>query len=112
MNTLWLMYIDAAVLILSAVCIGVLICADAYFRPIVPATILAALGGTAFLQAMWLLGVWIPGSAGYPWPRLGFDVALFLIVLWRTAPVVAMAHRENRRCLELRRRQMRAKANG
>ena len=99
-----LMQIDAGLLIVSAMCISVLLCADNVFRPIFPAIILAALGGAAFLQAMWLVGVWVPGSSGYPWPRLSFDVALFLLIAWRTGRVLAMRQYESRRCNELRRR--------
>jgi hypothetical protein len=41
---------------------------------------------SAWGQAMWLLGVWQPTDAGFPWPRVTFDGTLFLTssgrVLW------------------------------
>lgn len=112
MNTITLMQIDAALLILAAMGIATLVCADQVFRPIVPAIPLALIGGTSFLQAMWLLGVWVPGAAGYPWPRLGFDAAFFALVVWRTIVVIIEHRTETRRCAELRRRQHRARMNG
>lgn len=39
----------------------------------------------AFMQAMWLLGFWVPGAAGFPWPRVTLDGALFLSCLTRVA---------------------------
>lgn len=111
----FLMNIDAGLLILAALSTAILLCADNVFRPILPAVTLALLGGAAFLQAMWLLGVWIPGAVGYPWPRLTFDAALFLLLLWRTVRVLRAEREDNRRCAklrELRRRQFRARLNG
>lgn len=37
----------------------------------------------AWGQAMWLLGVWEPSDAGFPWPRTVFDGSLFLTTLAR-----------------------------
>jgi len=34
-------------------------------------------------QAMWLLGVWIPTDAGYPWPRTLLDGSLLVASLAR-----------------------------
>lgn len=105
MNAISLMHVDAVLLILASLCLGILICADRVFQPFLPAVIAAAIGGTAFLQAMWLLGVWIPGAAGYPWPRLSFDVAFFALVVWRTIVVLIECYRQHRRILDLQRQR-------
>lgn len=83
-----MMQIDAALLILCSMNIAILLCEDPAYRSFGPAALMTYFGATVFLQAMWLLGVWVPGVAGFPWPRISCDVGLFAISAWRVAIVL------------------------
>lgn len=55
------------------------------------------IGFFAFAQAMWLLGEWVPGAAGYPWPRMTLDLAMCAGAILRAIMAVTTAVRERRR---------------
>lgn len=52
---------------------------------------------SALRQALWLLGYWTPGPAGYPQDRLFLDVALALIFGRRAVEVLIRKARERQR---------------
>lgn len=80
---------DAALLLFMSGCVMFLICEDKYsaeHRWLRAA--LALFGFLSFAQAMWLLGVWQPSRAGYPWPRLSLDGSVAILSLIRVVFVV------------------------
>lgn len=87
------MQIDAALLIFVALAVLVLLAEDRWFThwPMRPVGV--GFGIASFSQAMWLLGVWVPGTSGFPWPRIMFDALLLLLVLIRVSHVLSGMYR-------------------
>lgn len=83
-----LMHADAAILVGIALCCAVRVCEDreqSFFAKLVFVVISCA----ACFQAAWLVGLWIPGVNGYPWPRLSYDAAFLIWQAWRTVNMIA-----------------------
>src|SRR5882672_12942037 len=96
-----MMHLDAIVLVACSLLLSILLCEDRLYRPILPAILMALLALTQFLQAMWLLGIWIPGTAGYPWPRLSIDLLMMLVLVWRVGRVLKEKWHTDRRGREV-----------
>lgn len=87
---------DAALLFLVAFCTVISLCEDRqYAHNFFMRLALAGLGFCCAAQAFWLLGVWRPSSAGFPWPRLSFDAMLALCAVLRSR-LVLRSRRRNR----------------
>lgn len=82
------MHIDAILLITTTLAILVILAEDSWFQGIVPRTVGVGAGMFAFGQAMWLLGVWVPGASGFPVPRIGYDGAICALAVTRAIVVV------------------------
>ena len=70
------MTIDAGLLLIISLAMLIILSEDEWFQPMLPRLFGIAIGVAAFSQAMWLLGVWIPGASGFPLPRIGFDATV------------------------------------
>jgi len=81
------MTIDASILIVISLAMLVILSEDGWFQPILPRAFGIAVGIAAFSQAMWLLGVWVPGASGFPLPRIWFDATIAGVVLVRAYQV-------------------------
>jgi hypothetical protein len=86
------MQIDATFLLAITSCTLILLTEDRtlglFSRPAV-----ALVGALSFAQALWLLGIWIPGASGFPWPRLALDGGFALAAILRTATVLKEYYR-------------------
>lgn len=89
--------LDATFLILTVCCALVLLAEDPFYctsrrqwRCIIRRAALVGLGIGSFSQAAWLLGVWVPGVAGYPWPRLTLDACMFFLFASRALYVLRL----------------------
>jgi hypothetical protein len=78
---------DAIVLLGLVVCVLIFLADDPFYKPWWRRAMLVGLGLGLFSQSMWLLGVWIPGASGFPWPRLTVDVCLLAMALGRARSV-------------------------
>ena len=81
------MQADAFCLLIMTVCSLILAQEDGSLTSLTRIPVLIV-GLAAFGQAMWLLGIWVPSSVGYPWPRLVFDGSLTLAAVSRTIVVL------------------------
>lgn len=59
-------------------------------------------GAFSFAQSLWLLGLWIPSAAGYPWPRVMLDASFAFASISRTAVVLIALYRNSGRLFALR----------
>lgn len=84
------MHVDAFSLITMALCSIILVCHDRTLSFFGRFAVCFA-GAMCFAQSMWLLGVWVPGNAGYPWPRVTLDTALAVAAVTR-AHLVLIEH--------------------
>ena len=91
------MYIDAILLIIFSLCIVVVLSEDPHYQALIPRAIASFIGAFAFMQAMWLLGMWIPGASGFPLPRIGFDGMLAAMASYRAYGVLKLAAADRRR---------------
>lgn len=107
-----LMQADAVLLVLIALCCAILVCESRDCDGFFPRAMLVVFACVLCLQSAWLLGIWIPGVAGYPWPRLSVDFALFVLAVWRVLMVLSDNRRAGRRLRDLARTQRRARLNG
>lgn len=87
------MHIDASLLIIFSLCVVVILSEDPYYQSLIPRSIGAFIGAFAFMQAMWLLGMWVPGASGFPLPRIGFDGMLAAMASYRAYGVLKAAGR-------------------
>lgn len=85
------MTIDAILLIIVALAIFVIIVEDDYYDAFLPRILASAAGICAFGQAMWLLGVWVPGASGFPTPRIGFDAMIALLAVLRACRIARLS---------------------
>lgn len=106
-----MMQADAVLLVLVALCCAIIVCEDRD-QAFLPKLALVALACALTFQAAWLLGIWIPGVAGYPWPRLSVDFAMFVLAVWRVLTMVAQNRTEGRRLQALAQTQRGARLNG
>lgn len=88
-----LMQIDAAFLIVVTVCSLILATEDGSLSRWTRIPVLMV-GCFSFWQALWLLGIWVPGASGYPLPRLILDFSFALTASCRTVAVL-IALRQN-----------------
>jgi hypothetical protein len=87
---------DALVLLGLVVCVLIFLAVDPFFQPILRRAPLVGLGFGLFSHAMWLLGVWIPGASGFPWPRFTIDVCMLAIGIARAVVVIRDHHAQLR----------------
>lgn len=87
------MIIDAFFMVLISLSLFILLAEDCWFARWPMRPIGVAFGLSAFSQAMWLLGIWVPSSSGFPLPRIVFDCLLFAIVAVRVFAVLAQKYR-------------------
>lgn len=106
-----MMHADAVLIVMIALCCGIVVCEDRD-QSFVPKLALVVLAIALCFQAAWLLGIWIPGVAGYPWPRLSVDFALFVLAVWRVLTMLADNRTELRRLSDLSETQRGARLNG
>lgn len=111
MIALLMMHADAVLLVMIALCCGVVVCEDRS-QHFLPKLGFVALACMSCFQAAWLLGIWSPGAAGYPWPRLSFDFVLFVLIVWQMLMMLSENRQEGRRLRDLARTQVRARLNG
>jgi hypothetical protein len=79
---------DSMVLLGGVGCVLVFLAHDPYFQHYFLRSILVVLGIGLFSQAMFLLGVWVPGVTGFPWPRLTIDASLLAVGIARCIRVI------------------------
>ena len=93
------MHIDAILLVTFSLAVVYLLSEDAYYQALIPRALGALMGAFSFVQAMWLLGFWIPGASGFPLPRIGFDATIAVLAIFRAANVFrhnAMVRRQEK----------------
>lgn len=96
-----LMQIDAAILMVWVICSLILAQEDGSLTRITRIPVLMV-GAFAFSHVLWLLGFWVPSSAGYPWPRLGLDGAVGLAFMTRTSEVLSALRKNSGRLFAFR----------
>lgn len=79
----YLQVTDAVLLMGCSLCTMFVLVRDFHHGPIVMRMALVLFGISAWAQAMWMLGAWLPNAAGFPLPRLVFDGSLFLASMTR-----------------------------
>jgi hypothetical protein len=95
------MQIDAALLILISLCSMILAQEDGSLTWWTRIPVLLV-GAFSFAQALWLLGIWIPSAAGYPWPRLTLDTSFAIAAVSRTIVVLVALRRNSGRLFAVR----------
>lgn len=101
MTTFTFMQIDAGVLLVWVLCCLILAQEDGSLTRLTRIPVLVV-GAFAFMQALWLLGVWVPSAAGYPLPRLGLDIAVAAAFMTRTVEVLVALRKNSGRLFTVR----------
>jgi hypothetical protein len=82
---------DSIVLLGLVGCVLIFLAADPFYQPMWRRAPLIGAGFGMFSHAMWLLGVWVPGASGFPWPRFTMDACLLAIAIARALIVIRKA---------------------
>ena len=88
--------LDAFLLFLTAAAVLFLLSEDKTFGNFWLRLVLVLFGFFSFSQGMWLIGIWKPGSAGYPWPRVMLDTTIALLAVARVVQVWKLAQNGHR----------------
>lgn len=89
------MHFDAMALLIMSLCTIILVCHD-HNLGLFSRCAVSFAGAMCFAQAMWLLGLWVPGAAGYPLPRLMLDIALSVASVTRASAVLVQHYTRHR----------------